>query len=113
MIPFLLFAASLVNDVRDLIARHDLPAAERIVRAQMKVSATPEAAAALSWVARGALAEKQYARAENLAVETRTLARGFLMGRKLDSDIWLPTALGAAIEVEAQARAAQGARSAA
>jgi thiol-disulfide isomerase/thioredoxin len=111
MIPFLFFVASLVNDVRDLIAKHDLPAAERIVRTQIKAGATPEAAAALSWVARGALAERQWNRAEKLAVETRNLTVGMLRTHKLDRDPWLPTALGASIEVEAQARAAQGNRS--
>ena len=111
MFPLLLFFASLVNDVRDLIAKHDLSAAERTVRTQMKTATTPEAAAALSWVARGALAEKQWGHAEKLAAETRALTVDLLRTRKLDADPWLPVALGAAIEVEAQARAAEGNRS--
>ena len=110
MLPLLFFFASLVNDVRDLIAKHDLPAAERTARAQLKIAATPEAAAALSWVARGALAEKHWSQAEKLAIETRTVSVGLLRNHKLDSEPWLPMALGASIEVEAQARAAQGNR---
>ena len=59
MIPTLFFYASLVNDVRTLIANHDLAAAERQVRAaESRGGVTPEVAAAFSWLARGALDAK-------------------------------------------------------
>ena len=111
MLPALLLWASLVNDVRELINRHDLTAAERAARAyQTSSGATSEFAAALSWVARGELAAANYQEAGRLAEETRQLSLELLRKTKLDADPWLPTALGAAIEVHAQALAATGER---
>jgi thiol-disulfide isomerase/thioredoxin len=108
----LLLYASLVNDVRTLVARHDLAAAERAAGAyQSQSGATPELAAALSWMARGALADKQLDRADRYAAETRKLAVELLRTRKLDADPWLPTALGASIEVHAEVLVARGERS--
>ena len=114
---FLLAAAagaqqiSIVNSVRALIAARDLPAAERMARAyQSSKGATPELAAALSWLARAAYDAKDYDRADALAGETSKMASRFLMGQKLDDDPWLPTAEGAAIEVHAQVLAARGER---
>jgi thiol-disulfide isomerase/thioredoxin len=111
MVPALLFFVSLVNDVRGLIARHDFAAAERAARTyQAQAGATSELAAALSWLARGALDAKRFDQAESYASETRTLALELLGTRQLDGDRWLPTALGASIEVHAQALAARGER---
>ena len=67
-------------------------------------------AAALSWLARGALDAKRFDQAESYAAETRKLTLDLLGTRKLDGDRWLPTALGASIEVHAQALAARGER---
>src|SRR5580704_5764666 len=112
MVPVLLFYLTLANDVKDLLVRNDLAGAERMVRAQQRESgSTPEFAAALSWLARGELAAKQLDRADSYAVETRKLADQLLHTRKLDADPWLPTAVGAAIEVHAQVLAARGERS--
>jgi thiol-disulfide isomerase/thioredoxin len=111
MLPALFLFASLVNDIRGLIAHHDLTAAEREAKAyQAQAGATPELAAALSWLARGALDAKQYDQADAYATETRKLADQLLATRKLDADPWLPTALGASIEVHAQVLAARGER---
>jgi thiol-disulfide isomerase/thioredoxin len=112
MVPALFFFfASLVNDVRGLIAQHDFAGAERAVRAyRAQTGATSELAAALSWLARGALDAKRFDQAESYAAETRTLALELLGTRQLDGDRWLPTALGASIEVHAQALAARGER---
>ena len=111
MVLALLFFASLVNDVRGLVVQHDFAGAERAVRAYRAQSgATSELAAALSWLARGALDAKRYEQAESYAAETRKLALELLGTRKLDGDRWLPTALGASIEVHAQALAARGER---
>lgn len=112
MFPALLLVASLVNDVRELIANNNFAAAERAVRTyQVRAGGTPESAAALSWLARAALNAKRLDQAEAYAAETRKLAQELLRTRKLDADPWLPTALGAAIEVHAQALAAGGERS--
>jgi thiol-disulfide isomerase/thioredoxin len=111
MLPALFFFASLVNDVRGLIDRHDFAGAERVVRTyRAQAGGTPELAAALSWLARGALDAKRFDQADSYAAETRKLALDLLRTRKLDGDPWLPTALGASIEVHAQALAAQGER---
>jgi len=111
----LLFSAaaqvSLVNNVRALIGQHNLAAADQMARAyQSQMGATSELAAALSWLARGALEARNLDRADAYANESRNLALGFLKARKLDQDPWLPIALGASIEVHAQALAARGER---
>src|SRR5271157_1612631 len=111
MVLALFLFASLVNDVRSLIARHDLAAADQQIRVyRQKTGATPELAAALSWMARGALEAKNYAQADTYAAETRKLSDGLLGARKLDAEPWLPLALGASIEVHAQVLAARGER---
>ena len=111
MVPALFLFASLVNDVRTLIARHDLAAADHQIRSfQQKNGPTPELAAAVSWMARGALEAKNYAQADTYVTETRKLSDALLMARKLDAEPWLPLALGASIEVHAQVLAARGER---
>ena len=111
MVPALFLYFTLANDVKDMVAHNDLAAAERAVRASQKAAgATPEFAAALSWLARGAFQSKQFDRADTYAVETRKLADQLLRAHKLDGDAWLPTAVGAAIEVHAQVLAARGER---
>jgi thiol-disulfide isomerase/thioredoxin len=100
-----------VNDVRALVAAHDFAAADHAVRVyQARQGATPELAAALSWLARGSLDARQFDRADSYATETRGLADQLLETRKLDADSWLPTAVGASIEVHAQVLAARGER---
>jgi thiol-disulfide isomerase/thioredoxin len=101
--------ASVADDAQALIATHQLPLALQEVRAaQAKQGATAELAAAVSWLARGELQEKQLAQADSYATEARTMALRVLGIRNLDSDPWLPTALGAAIEVHSQVLAARG-----
>jgi thiol-disulfide isomerase/thioredoxin len=111
MLPALFLYFALVDTVQDMVAHNDLAGAERLVRASQKqAGSTPEFAAALSWLARGDLAARQFDRADSLAIETRKLADRLLLTHKLDSDRWLPTAVGAAIEVHAQVLAARGER---
>jgi thiol-disulfide isomerase/thioredoxin len=111
MLPGLLFFLSIVNDVRGLIARHDLAAAQAAAKTyQAQSGATPELAAALSWIARGEWDARQLPQAEQYAAAARKMATDLLGMRRLDADPWLPTALGAAIEVHAQVLAAQGQR---
>jgi thiol-disulfide isomerase/thioredoxin len=100
---------SLLDDAHTLVTHHDLPAAERLVRAaQSKQGATSEVAAAISWLARGALDARQYAKADALANESSSMALRVLGIRRIDSDPWLPMAVGASIEVHARVLAAQG-----
>ena len=111
MFPALFLFASLVNDIRALIDRHDLAAAERKIRTfEQRSGATPEVAAAMSFMAREALAEKNYDQADRYAGDTRKIADGLLGARKLDAEPWLPLAMGASIEVHAQVLAARGER---
>ena len=103
--------ASVVNGVRRFIAQHDLAGAERVARAwQARNPASPELAAALSWLARAAWDARNLDQADAFAAEAGKMASRFLIGQKLDDDPWLPTAEGAAIEVHAQVLAARGER---
>ena len=114
MVPALLFLvyAALVDDVRALIAKNDLAGAEALARShQAKSGATSEVAAAVSWLGRAALAAKQYDKAERFATDAFQLAEPLLRSRRLDADPWLPTAVGASIEVRSQVLAARGERS--
>ena len=111
MFPALFLFASLVNDVRDLMARHDLAAADRQIRMyQQRAGTTPELAAAVSWIARGELEARNLDQADKYAAETRKLSDGLLGARRLDAEPWLPMALGASIEVHALVLAARGER---
>lgn len=105
---------SLVRHVRAAIAANDFQKAEaQIADYEARRGVTPEMLEALSWLGRGALAEKNYDQAEAYASRTRELCLEMLKSRPLDADRNLPIALGAAIEVLAQAAAARGDRSAA
>jgi len=107
----LLLYVSLVNDVRTLLAQHDLAAAERTARSYQRLAGpTPELAAALSWIARGAFDQQELNSADAHASEARDMTIQLLRTRKLDTDPWLPTALGASIEVHALVLAARGER---
>lgn len=112
MLPALFLYATMVDTVRDYIAQHNFAAAERQVREyQTRSGATPELAEAVSWIARGQLEVKNYPGAETYAAQTRKISEALLHKRKLDAEPVLPVALGASIEVHAQAMAAQGQRS--
>ncbi|HVY94162.1 MAG TPA: TlpA disulfide reductase family protein [Bryobacteraceae bacterium] len=71
---------------------------------------TPEYLEAYSWIGRGDLQTKRYQAALDNATLVRDLCLKQLAGRKLDSDPNLPTALGASIEVSAQALTRLGRR---
>src|SRR5262249_54642606 len=63
---------------------------------------------ALSWFARASASAHQMGAAEAYAKQTEMFARQLLAKRQLDAEPHLPTALGAAIEVQAQVLAAGG-----
>jgi thiol-disulfide isomerase/thioredoxin len=100
-----------VDQVMAAVNVKDFATAERIVNAAAKNGVNPTSALALSWMARGALAYKDYDRAEKYAADTRTEALALLKHRTLDSEPDLPLALGASIEVTAQSFAVRGRRS--
>jgi cytochrome c biogenesis protein CcmG/thiol:disulfide interchange protein DsbE len=103
---------TLVSEVRAAIAAHDLAQAEAlIVQRRARDGTTPEVIEAVSWLGRGALAEKQDDRAEQYAAEAQRLAVEALGSRSVDEDAKLASALGGAIEVQAQVSANRGARS--
>jgi thiol-disulfide isomerase/thioredoxin len=103
---------TLVSDVRAAIAAHDLAQAEAlIVRRRAQQGTTSEVIEAISWLGRGALAEGQADRAEQYAAEAQRLAVAALGSRSVDADAKLATAVGAAIETQAQVTAGRGARS--
>ena len=107
-------SAAIVQDVRQAIARDDFAAGEaEIARYRAENGVTPEMVEAVSWLGRGALAVKNYDRAEQYSREAFDLAVAQLKARALDQEPHLPLALGAAIEVQAQTMAARGERSAA
>lgn len=105
-----LASAGIATDTqRTVVAKKDLAAAEKMVKEYREAKPdTPEIAAAVSWLARGALFAKNYDKADAYAEEARKMALEMLKGRKVDDDKWLPTALGASEEVHAQVLGARG-----
>ena len=101
--------ADLIDDVRTRLAQNSFTAADAELRDyKSRNGATPEYLEALSWMARGEAAAKQWDQATSYASETRTLCEAQLAKRKLAAEPHLPMALGAAYEVLAQAKAANG-----
>src|SRR6187399_248765 len=104
-------AQTLVRDVRAAIGRNDLAAADALVSTYRAQSGTTsEALAGLSWLGRGALAAKDYDRADRYARETEKLTLEKLKTQTLASDYNLATALGASLEVQAKVLAETGQR---
>lgn len=106
--------AGVVEEVRTALAENNFSAAESILdsyRSQRGI--TPEFLEAYSWLGRAALDQGQYDQAAEYARKTKAFALEQLKRRPLDAEPHLPQALGAALEVEAQALAAHGQRGAA
>jgi thiol-disulfide isomerase/thioredoxin len=105
-------SAALIPDVRALANKADFAAAEKLLNEfAAKSGKTPEWLEAYSWLARGALNNKMYAKAEAYAAKTREMALAELKKRPMDEEPRLPIAFGASQEVHAQVLAATGARS--
>jgi len=101
----------LIEDVRTQLAQNSFSTAESELRTYGdQHGVTPDYLEALSWMARGAAATKQWDQAAAYATETRRLSEQQLATtkRKLDAEPHLPIALGAAYEVLAQALAEKG-----
>src|SRR5882724_10075905 len=89
--------ADLVPDVRAAIAQNQAPLAQRMIEAYQKQrGATPEMIEATSWLARAAVAQKQYAEADRYAKEVMRLATVQIARQagRLDAEPHLPTAVG-------------------
>jgi thiol-disulfide isomerase/thioredoxin len=97
-------ASRTVQSVRNKISAGDLPSAESILEVHREQFGEDGFyLEALGWVARGALLTQDYASAQRLVTDLRALcAKRIAAGARLDKDDSLETALGAAIEVEAQ-----------
>ena len=105
-------APTLVTEVRAAIARNDFAEGERLIASSRASSGvTPIMMEALSWLGRGALAAGQIERADAYAQQAYDLVLSALKTQRVDGDPRLATALGASIEVLAQAGARRGARS--
>ena len=85
-------------------------ATKRLDRYRAAKGITPEYIEALSWVGRGELSRRQFDSATRNAADVRTLCAAQLAHRALDREPHLPLALGASIEVQALALAAQNRR---
>lgn len=104
-------AQDFVAAVRTSLDRGSFPEAQaKLEQYRKSRGVTPEYIEAYSWLARNALANKTYQTAQKFAAETDKLVQAELKRRSLDAEPRLPTALGAAIEVRAQAMAAEGER---
>jgi thiol-disulfide isomerase/thioredoxin len=103
---------TIVDLVRDAIAANDFKKAEQLVLDDMKANGTtPIAIEAFSWLGRGSVTAKRYDEAMTYAARTYEIVEEQLKTRQLDDEARLPIALGAAIEVQAQALAGQNRRS--
>lgn len=101
--------ADLISEVRTLARSGQAEAArQRIESHRAAYGTTPELLAAMSWQARELLARKEYTEAQHAAEVTYEQAVAALKKNPLDSEPHLPIAVGAALEVQAQALAARG-----
>ncbi len=101
----------LVKQVRTAIDAGKLPQATALIHDYRSArGATPELLVAMTWMARGEFARKNYGQAETFALEANQLSTDMLKRRPLDAEPNLPLALGASIEVQAQVLAARGGR---
>ncbi len=102
-------SAGIVEDVIGALNRSSFQAADSDLRAyRAQNGITPEYIEAYSWMARAALIARDYDQAAAYAKETKTLALEQLKHHPLDTEPHLATALGAAIEVQAQTLEARG-----
>jgi len=86
------------------LKRGDLESASALVAQYRRLNGdTPEALDALSWLARGELAAGRADEASKHAAEIERSAKTTLATRKLDAEPYLPIALGAGYEIQAEA----------
>jgi thiol-disulfide isomerase/thioredoxin len=103
--------AAVISDVRFKLSAGDLSSAEALVEDYHRANGdNSEYAAAVSWLARGALTLGQTDTAARYLAETKTLVDGLLKTKHPEDDDFLEAAIGASIEVEARIMAARGNR---
>lgn len=103
--------AAVVSEVRFKLSAGDLASAEALVEDYYRSNgANSEYAAAVSWLARGALTLKQTEAASHYLDQTKALLAGLLKTTDVDQDKFLETAVGASIEVESGLMAGRGER---
>lgn len=95
--------------MRSSNTRGDFATADRLIdNYRQRFGVNPEAALAMSWQARGALALGRLEFAESYADKARDWSVQQLKTRKLDAESMVPLALGASIEVHGQVMARRG-----
>jgi thiol-disulfide isomerase/thioredoxin len=101
--------AAVISDVRFKISAGDLSSAEALVEDYHRANGVnSEYAAAVSWLARGALTLGQTEAAARYLAETRALTSALLKTKRVEDDSFLEAAVGTRIEVEARIMAAGG-----
>lgn len=102
---------TIVDYVKAVLAAGDFTAAAKGLNQYRSVAGTtPDYIEALSWVGRALLAKHDFPAAEKNAQEVRNLSLAELAKRRLDAEPHLPVALGASVEVQAQALAGENRR---
>ncbi len=103
--------AAVVSEIRYKLSAGDLLSAEALAEDYHRANGTnSEYAAALSWLARGAMTLGRMDAAAGYLDQTKTLCAELLKTRNVADDKFLESAMGASIEVEAQLLAAHGNR---
>ena len=105
-------SGSLVSQMSDLAWAEEIDQAQALLEGQRVNSEqpTPEWLAAVSWMARGASFAERWDLAEQYASEAYEGSLELMKERPLDAERFLPTALGAGIEVLGRTFDAQGDR---
>lgn len=104
-------SAALISDVRFKLSAGDLSSAEALVEDFHRANGTnSEYAAAVAWLARGALMLGNTEASSRYLADTKALVTELLKTKRVEDDSFLESAAGTAIEVEAQSMAARGAR---
>jgi thiol-disulfide isomerase/thioredoxin len=104
-------SAAVISEVRFKLSAGDLTSAEALVEDYYHANgANSEYAAAVSWLARGALTLGQTEAAAHYLDQTQTLIAGLSKTKRVDEDNFLEAAVGASIEVQAKLMAARGNR---
>lgn len=102
---------SVITLVERAALAFDYDTADRVLEMYRRSAGiTPEYIEAFSWVGRARLSQRNFEAAETNAGKVRDLALKQITSRGLDAEPHLPIALGASIEVQAQALAGDGKR---
>ncbi|MDQ2948122.1 MAG: hypothetical protein M3Y27_19670, partial [Acidobacteriota bacterium] len=102
-------SAAVIPELRNKLSAGDLTSADAIVNQYFRANgANSEYAAAVSWLARGALMLGDNDAATRYLAKTKGLIADLLKTSNVENDSFLSTAIGASIEVEARMLSTQG-----